>query len=112
VKLKKGVTVFTPTYNREKVLYGVYESLKKQSNYNFEWLIVDDGSIDETKSLVEKWIGEGIIDIKYIFQENQGKTIAHNTGVKNAQYNLFFCVDSDDSCGCREYVHRPYDHAF
>lgn len=96
MKLEKGVTVFTPTYNREKVLYGVYESLKKQSSNNFEWLIVDDGSSDGTKLLVENWINEGLIDIKYIFQENQGKMIAHNTGVKNARYNLFFCVDSDD----------------
>lgn len=96
MKLKKGITVFTPTYNRKNELYKLYNSLKEQKIKNFEWLIIDDGSTDDTKEIVEKWINESKIKIRYIYQINQGKSIAHNTGVQNAYYNLFFCVDSDD----------------
>lgn len=90
------VTIFTPTYNRAKLLKRIYNSLKYQTNSNFEWLIVDDGSVDDTRTVVQEWIDESIIKIKYIYQENGGKHIAFNTGVKNASGELFFCVDSDD----------------
>lgn len=90
------LTVFTPSYNRANCLPRLYESLKTQSNNDFEWLIVDDGSCDDTKSLVNEWINEGKIKIRYIYQENGGKPRAFNNGVKNAEGELFFCVDSDD----------------
>lgn len=94
--MKSKLTIFTPTYNRAYILPKLYESLIKQTNKNFIWLIVDDGSYDNTKGLVNKWIKENIINIEYIKQENQGKHIAHNTGVDNCKTELFFCVDSDD----------------
>lgn len=90
------ITIFTPTYNRAHILHRLYDSLKKQTVSDFEWLIVDDGSIDDTELIVKKWINENIINIRYIRQENGGKPRAFNKGVKNAKGELFFCVDSDD----------------
>ena len=90
------ITVMTPTYNREKLLKRLYNSLLEQNNRNFEWLIVDDGSTDNTKTVVNQWINESEINIRYIYQENSGKAKAFNNGVINAKGNLFFCVDSDD----------------
>lgn len=90
------LTIFTPTYNRSYVLKNLYNSLLNQNNYNFIWLIVDDGSTDDTRLLVENWIKEDLINIRYIYQLNQGKHIAHNTGISNCNTELFFCVDSDD----------------
>lgn len=91
------LTIFTPTYNRAYILPSLYESLVNQSSKDFEWVIVDDGSTDETESIVKKWIAESRICIKYIKQENQGKHIAINTGTEHADGELFFIVDSDDS---------------
>lgn len=90
------ITVFTPTYNRENLLPRVYGSLCSQTDGNFEWLIVDDGSTDHTKGVVDKWIDENKIEIRYIYQPNSGKAIAFNEGIKNAKGELFLCVDSDD----------------
>lgn len=90
------LTVFTPTYNREHLLLRLYESLKKQSCKDFVWLIVDDGSTDNTKSLIESFIAENQITIRYFYQENGGKMRAHNYGVSLCDTELFFCVDSDD----------------
>lgn len=92
----KEITVFTPTYNRAYILKKLYDSLVSQTEKNFEWLIVDDGSTDNTRELIEKWISEKKIDIRYFYQENQGKPIAFNNGVKNSNCKYFFCVDSDD----------------
>lgn len=97
--LKKGVTIFTPTYNREKTLLRLYESLLNQNSNDFEWLIVDDGSTDNSKEVIKRFQAEDKIKIRYIYQKNQGKSAAYNLGVKNAKYNLFFCVDSDDFVG-------------
>lgn len=90
------ITVFTPTYNRAYRLGALYESLCKQTFRDFEWLIVDDGSTDNTRELVEGWISENQIDIRYIAQPNGGKHRAINRGVKEAEGTLFFIVDSDD----------------
>lgn len=90
------LTIFTPTYNRGYIIERLHKSLLKQTSKNFEWIIVDDGSNDNTEELVDKWIKEKIINIKYYKQENQGKMIAHNKGVKEATGELFVCVDSDD----------------
>jgi glycosyltransferase involved in cell wall biosynthesis len=89
-------TVFTPTYNRSSMLHRVYESLCAQTVRNFEWLIVDDGSTDDTAEKVKEWIEEGGFPIRYIKQPNQGKHIAFNTGVENASGELFLTADSDD----------------
>lgn len=90
------VTIFTPTYNRAYRLGALYESLCKQTLKDFEWLIVDDGSSDNTKDLVSGWVAENKIKIRYIFQSNGGKHRAINRGVNLAQGILFFIVDSDD----------------
>lgn len=94
-KIKK-LTVFTPTYNRAYCLYVCYESLKSQTNKNFIWLIIDDGSTDNTNELVSNWIKENIIEIQYIKQENKGMHGAHNTAYENIQTELNVCIDSDD----------------
>lgn len=90
------ITVFTPTYNRENTLNRLYESLVSQTNMNFEWLIVDDGSTDNTESLINGFINEKKIDIKYHKQENGGKHRAINKGLEYAKGDFFFIVDSDD----------------
>lgn len=91
------ITVFTPTYNRAHLLGRLYESLCDQSFTDFEWVIVDDGSTDGTASLVQGFIAERRIDIKYLSQANGGKHRAINHGVGQARGELFFIVDSDDS---------------
>lgn len=90
------LTVFTPTYNRAYRLPKLYKSLCNQTNKEFTWLVIDDGSIDDTKEMIEKWQKEDIIKIRYYFQENQGKSAAHNKGVELTTTELFTCVDSDD----------------
>ena len=93
-------TVFTPTYNRSATLGRVYECLKAQTFRNFEWLIIDDGSTDETRELVESWLRDPASDfpIQYLFQENSHKKVAHNRAVKEAKGELLLVFDSDDTC--------------
>lgn len=93
---EKKVTVFTPTYNRDYTLHRLYESLVRQTNQSFRWLIVDDGSTDKTQELIAGWIKENKIEIEYYKQKNQGKPTAHNKGVELTRTELFTCVDSDD----------------
>lgn len=90
------LTVFTPTYNRKDKLTQLYDSLKKQTDKEFLWLIVDDGSTDDTKTLVDSFISECVLDIRYVYQQNGGKYKAHNHGVRLCETELFVCVDSDD----------------
>ena len=90
------ISVITPTYNRAYILSACYESLVKQTCKDFEWVVVDDGSSDNTEELVKAFIEENKIKIKYIKQENGGKHIAHNTAVLNSSGELVVCLDSDD----------------
>lgn len=90
------ITVFTPSFNRAYMLHKLYGSLCEQSYKDFEWVIVDDGSKDNTEALVAKFIAQHKINITYHKQQNQGKHIAINKGVEMAQGELFFIVDSDD----------------
>lgn len=92
----KTLTVFTPAYNRAHTIGRTYESLCRQTCKDFEWLVVDDGSKDNTRKLVESWIAEDKIPIRYIWQENQGMHGAHNTAYKNITTELNTCIDSDD----------------
>lgn len=94
--LQPLLTIFTPTYNRAYTLPRLYESLCRQTNSNFIWSIVDDGSSDNTKDLVSQWQNEDKVNITYVYQPNGGKMRAHNRGVKDCSTELFFCVDSDD----------------
>lgn len=90
------ITVFTPTYNRAYKLQVLYKSLCKQTVKNFEWLIVDDGSTDDTENLINNFIQEDKIIIRYYKQKNKGKHRAINKGLDLAKGDLFFIVDSDD----------------
>jgi glycosyltransferase involved in cell wall biosynthesis len=92
----KSITVFTPTYNRSYCLHKLYESLVAQTSNDFLWMIIDDGSIDNTKELVDGWKFEDKIEIHYIYQNNQGMHGAHNTAYKNIVTELNVCIDSDD----------------
>lgn len=91
-----SLTVFTPTYNRAYILPKLYDSLCRQLDNDFEWLIVDDGSTDNTRQLIESYISEGRIDIRYVCQANGGKHTAINRGVDLARAPLFMIADSDD----------------
>lgn len=90
------ITIFTPTYNRKKLLRRAFESLQKQTDINFRWLIVDDGSQDGTQEEVEQMTAESKFDITYIYQPNGGKHRAHNTAVKNCSTEYLLILDSDD----------------
>ena len=90
------LTIFTPTYNRSKLLARAYESLKSQTGKDFCWLIVDDGSTDDTGTVVEGWMNEGRIPIEYHYCVNGGKMRAHNRSVKLCRTEWFMCLDSDD----------------
>lgn len=90
------LTIFTPAYNRAKTLPRLYESLLAQTNYDFEWLIVDDGSMDHTGQMVQTFTGEGLFPVRYFYKENGGKHTAYNAALEIAAGDWFFCVDSDD----------------
>lgn len=91
------VTVFTPTFNRGYILHQCYESLKRQTNKEFEWIIIDDGSTDNTEEIVKKWLVEKKdFKIKYLKTKNGGKHRAINKAIDLANGYLFFIVDSDD----------------
>jgi glycosyltransferase involved in cell wall biosynthesis len=90
------LTVFTPTYNRGYILHNCYESLVRQTSNDFVWLVIDDGSTDNTKKLIDGWMKDNKIHIKYIYQKNQGMHGAHNTAYENIETELNVCIDSDD----------------
>ena len=97
-------TVFTPTFNRKELLEKLYKSLQKQTYTDFEWLIVDDGSIDGTGEKVKEFLEESKLDIKYFYKENGGKQRAYNFATDKANGELFICLDSDD-----EYVENGFE---
>ena len=90
------ITVLTPTYNRAKLLKRLYQSLCQQTYQDFEWIVVNDGSKDNTDEVVQSFVAEKKINIIYIKQENGGKHRAVNRGVKEAKGELLFIADSDD----------------
>lgn len=91
------LTVFTPAYNRAHTLPRTYESLCQQDCKDFLWLIVDDGSTDETAELVKTWQQrDNGFEIQYIYKENGGMHTAHNTAYENIDTELNVCIDSDD----------------
>ncbi|MGM9597614.1 MAG: glycosyltransferase family 2 protein [Eubacteriales bacterium] len=90
-------TVFTPTYNRGYIIDKLYDSLKKQTYCDFEWIVVDDGSTDDTAEKFKQFQAEDqSFPIIYQRVENGGKHRAINLGLKIASGELFFIVDSDD----------------
>lgn len=94
--MKPVITIFTSTYNRKHTLPVLYQSLKRQNYLNFEWVIVDDGSTDNTNEIIKEFINEQVVSIKYLQQPNKGKQQAINYGALNADGELFFIIDSDD----------------
>lgn len=91
------VTVFTPTYNRAYILGELYNSLIRQTNKDFEWLIIDDGSNDNTSQIVHSWLeNKNEFEITYIKEENGGKHRAINKSLEIAKGHLYIIVDSDD----------------
>ncbi len=92
------ITVFTPAYNRAATLHRVYDSLLQQSFRDFEWLVVDDGSTDQTPALIKQYQESNpFFPIRYVYQPNGGKHIAINKGVSLASGEWFYIADSDDA---------------
>ena len=95
MKSNNLITIVTPSYNRGYIIRKLYNSLVQQERL-FEWIIVDDGSTDNTKEIVNGFIGENIFPIKYIKKNNGGKHTAINMAMKHIQTPLTMIVDSDD----------------
>lgn len=92
-----SLTVFTPAYNRADLLPRCFESMKRQTNQNFIWLIIDDGSTDNTREAVELWQREPLdFSLRYIYKENGGLHTAYNEAIANIDTELCVCIDSDD----------------
>jgi len=90
------ITVITTTYNRAYCLDKLYLSLKNQRCKSFKWLVVDDGSTDDTKKLIDGYIEENFVDIKYVYHENIGMTASRNVGYELSDTELSVIIDSDD----------------
>ena len=90
------LTIITPTYNRCKNLEKLWKSLLRQTNKDFEWLVVDDGSTDNTGELIAQLQNKSDFLIQYIYKENGGKHTALNIGITSIKSKLTFIVDSDD----------------
>ncbi len=91
-------TIFTATHNRAHTLHRVYESLLSQTYRDFEWLVVDDGSTDETRLRIAAWQAIAPFPIRYLYQEPQGKHVAYNRAALEAEGEWIVCIDSDDAC--------------
>lgn len=92
------LTVFTPAYNRAHTLPRTYQSLCAQTCKDFIWLVVDDGSTDDTAALIRKWQSQNNgFPIEYVYKENGGMHTAHNTAYENIRTELNVCIDSDDN---------------
>ena len=91
------LTIFTPTYNRVSKLKRLKASLDQQTDLNFTWLVVDDGSTDKTEEYFDSIKENTMYCVLYFKQDNRGKHAAHNFAVQKCRTELFFCVDSDDS---------------
>ena len=93
----KTLTVFTPTYNRAHTLERLYKSLCAQTCQDFEWLVIDDGSTDNTAALVQTLIKEHRIPVRYVYKENGGLYTGYNTAYAIIETELNTCIDSDDA---------------
>ena len=100
------LTIFTPAYNRAHTLGALYESLCSQSSKDFEWILVNDGSTDDTDSLARRWLEEGRVRMRYFSQPNAGKMSCHNLAVDKAAGMLLMCLDSDDCLAGEDVVEK------
>jgi len=103
---KKMIAIYTPTYNRATELKKLYTSLIEQIDQNFFWLVIDDGSTDETENLINEWINDSKITIQYIKKENGGKHSAINLALDIVDDYWNMCIDSDDWLLDRKSVYR------
>ncbi|WP_434981421.1 glycosyltransferase family 2 protein [Daejeonia sp. YH14] len=94
--MSKTLTVFTPTYNRAHLLPELFKSLCRQTSKDFIWMIIDDGSADETKNIVKEWQQQSDFEIQYHYKENGGMHTAHNLAYSLIETELNVCIDSDD----------------
>lgn len=90
------LSIFTPTYNRASYLPRLFGSLNRQTSLDFEWILVDDGSDDNTAQIVREMESEAAFPMTFISQRNQGKHVAYNTALDHIRGDFFTCVDSDD----------------
>lgn len=90
------ITVLTPTYNRGYIINNLYKSLLKQTDKNFEWIVIDDGSEDETEKIFQEILKRNELNLKYFKKENGGKHTALNLGIAKAKGEIVIIVDSDD----------------
>lgn len=91
------LTIFTPAFNRANTLERAYASLKNQTLKNFEWLIIDDGSTDDTENVIKNLIDKKEVTIRYFKQQNSGKQAAWNKAIELSEGKYFCCLDSDDA---------------
>lgn len=94
--MENRITVFVPTYNRAHLLGALFESFVQQNYKQFEVLIIDDGSSDNTKDVIEEWKQKDLFKIRYVYQENGGKHAAYNRAIEEVATELFIEMDSDD----------------
>ena len=95
--IRPTLTVFTPTYNRAHTLSRTYESLCRQSCKDFGWLIIDDGSTDQTRTIVKEWMDNNNgLKISYVWKENGGLHTGYNKAIELMDTELCVCIDSDD----------------
>jgi len=91
------ISIITPSYNRASTLPRLFKSLEVQTNLSIEWIIVDDGSVDNTKEVVDGMVKGAPFPIKYFYKENGGMHTARNVGIREAMGQLVMLVDSDDA---------------
>lgn len=106
----KSLTIFTVTYNRARTLPALYKSLCEQKCKNFIWLVVDDGSTDNTRELIESYSKQDNgFEIRYVYKENGGMHTAHNEAYKNIDTYFSMSIDSDDLLA-EDAVSKIYDY--
>lgn len=91
-------TVYTPTFNRAHTLHRVFESLQAQTCHDFEWLVIDDGSTDDTAALMARYQSEAAFPVRYLQEPHRGAHYAHNLSLRESQGQLWVKLDSDDGC--------------
>jgi len=90
-------TVFTPAYNRKHTIHRVFDSLMRQSVKDFVWLVIDDGSKDDLKPLIDEYQKKADFPVRYYYKENGGKHTATNLAYKLMDTEYFTILDSDDA---------------
>ena len=94
--MNETLTIITTTYNRENQIQELYKSLELQKVKDFSWIVIDDGSVDNTAETMGKIINAASFPVSYIAKENGGKHTALNVGIKEINTDLTMIVDSDD----------------